>query len=83
MQWAENFAYRHADRLISMLPNAEPHMREHGLEAKRFLYVPNGIDVENWIEAPEQVDTPHRKIIEEAKSRRRFLVAYTGSAWGR
>ena len=79
MQWAENFAYRHADRLISMLPNAEPHMREHGLEAKRFLYVPNGIDVENWIEAPEQVDTPHRKIIEEAKSRRRFLVAYTGA----
>jgi glycosyltransferase involved in cell wall biosynthesis len=79
MQWAENFAYCHADRLISMLPNAESHMRAHGLGAGRFWYVPNGIDVGNWIESPEQVDTPHRKIVERAKSCGRFLVAYTGA----
>lgn len=43
MQLAENFAYKHVDKVISILPCAEPHMRSHGLATGKFVHVPNGI----------------------------------------
>lgn len=50
MQAAENFAYKHVDKVISILPCAEEHMKEHGLADGKFYHVPNGIylpEVEN------------------------------------
>lgn len=43
MQMAENFAYKHVDKVISILPCAEEHMKEHGLADGKFVHVPNGI----------------------------------------
>lgn len=43
MQWAENFAYKHVDKVISIPPCAEEHMRQHGLADGKFFHVPNGI----------------------------------------
>ena len=43
MQKAENDCYRYVDTVVSMLPKAEEHMREHGLGKGKFHYVPNGI----------------------------------------
>ena len=50
MQNAENFAYKHVDKGVSILPCAEEHMKEHGLADGKFYHVPNGIylpEVEN------------------------------------
>ncbi len=50
MQNAENFAYKHVDKVVSILPCAEGHMKEHGLADGKFYHVPNGIylpEVEN------------------------------------
>ena len=50
MQHAENFAYKHVDKVVSILPCAEEHMKEHGLADGKFYHVPNGIylpEVEN------------------------------------
>jgi glycosyltransferase involved in cell wall biosynthesis len=44
LQWIENFAYRKADQVISVLPNALQHMQAHGLDPEKFCYIPNGID---------------------------------------
>lgn len=44
MQLAENYAYRHADKVISLLPGTEPHMIKHGLPAGKFVHIPNGFD---------------------------------------
>jgi glycosyltransferase involved in cell wall biosynthesis len=79
MQWAENFAYRHADRLVSMLSNAEPHMRAHGLTDGKFVYVPNGIDLASWREGSATLGAEHRAVLEEARNQRQFTVGYAGS----
>lgn len=44
MQCAENYAYAHADKAVSLLPGTEAHMRAHGLQGNKFIYIPNGID---------------------------------------
>lgn len=37
MQKAENDCYRYVDTVVSMLPKAEEHMREHGLGKVNFI----------------------------------------------
>jgi glycosyltransferase involved in cell wall biosynthesis len=79
LQWAENFAYRRADRVVSMLPNAEPHMRAHGLAQGKFIYIPNGIDAESWSTTPQELGGSHGAVLEKAKRNGRFLVGYAGA----
>lgn len=43
MQVAENFAYKHVNKVVSILPCAEEHMKEHGLKSGKFYHVPNGV----------------------------------------
>ncbi len=77
MQHAENFAYKHADIVISMLPNTREHMQKHGLDLDKWHYVPNGICTEEWnnpVKMPEELAMK----INTLKQEKRFIVAYTG-----
>jgi len=47
MQWLEDYGYRVADTVISVLPAAEGHMVSRGMERRKFRYLPNGIDLTN------------------------------------
>jgi glycosyltransferase involved in cell wall biosynthesis len=78
MQWAENYAYTHADRVISMLPNAWPHMESHGMAPEKYAVVPNGIDPDEWDDG-EALPQVHSEAIECARERARFLVGYAGA----
>lgn len=75
MQWAEDYACRHADAVVSILPGTEPHLRERGLPAGKFTYVPNGYD-------PGAPATPVpealRQEIEAFRSRHDALCIYAG-----
>jgi glycosyltransferase involved in cell wall biosynthesis len=44
MQFVENLAYKRSDYVVSVLPNAQGHMAAHGMDIKKFRYIPNGID---------------------------------------
>ncbi len=79
MQWAENFACRNADRVVSLLPKAEDHLRAHGMRNGNFSYVPNGIDVEEWRSYRDPVPGSHQGILDSLKSQGRFLIGYTGA----
>lgn len=79
MQWAENYAYKHCDKVISMLPLSEPHMLEHGLAPGKFHYVPNGIDTSEWNENRQSIPAEHSKIIKTLHDNGRFLVCYAGA----
>lgn len=77
MQRAEDFAYRHCDGVVCMLPKAAEHCIEHGLPAEKFHYVPNGIVLEDW-EQPEPLPAEHRQLIGRLKAEGRFLIGYAG-----
>ncbi|WP_242335593.1 glycosyltransferase family 4 protein [Anaeromyxobacter sp. SG66] len=79
MQLAENFAYKRADKVVSMLPNAEQHMREHGLAPGKFVYVPNGVDVSEWEAGPQPLPAAADEAISRARERFPFLLAYAGA----
>jgi len=79
MQWAENFAYRTADKVVSMLPKTMEHMLQHGMKAEKFVYIPNGVSVDEWQNAPDSMPDEHRHAISILKKKEHFLVGYAGA----
>ncbi|MEH7437945.1 glycosyltransferase family 4 protein [Neobacillus drentensis] len=79
MQKGENDAYRYADMVVSLLPKADRHMFEHGLEPSKFRYLPNGIDVEQWESSTEKIPVEHEEIIQQLKKDGKFLIGYAGT----
>lgn len=78
MQMAENYAYRNADAVVSLLPKAKEHMVEHGLNPDKFHYIPNGIYLEDWEEQQPLSDEILTKIL-SLKKEGQFLLGYAGS----
>jgi glycosyltransferase involved in cell wall biosynthesis len=79
MQIAEDFAYKKADKVISILPKTLDYMVSRGLDAKKFVHIPNGIDIEEWLSLNDQLPDEHRAIIERLKKEGKFLLGYAGS----
>src|SRR5438309_1545410 len=79
MQWAENFAYRKADRVVSLLPKAEAHMQSHGMDPRKFAYVPNGVEVSDWQSSVTPVPQAQSEILGSLRREGRFIVGYAGA----
>lgn len=79
MGWAERLAYRSADRVVSMLPLAAPHMEAHGMRPDKFRYVPNGIVVEEWDGDHGPLPGPHAEALDRPRDQGKFLVVYAGA----
>lgn len=77
MQWSEDYAYRHAEKVVSVLVAARDYMAEHGMEPSKFLFVPNGIDLDEKTVA-EPLPAEHLKILEGARAQGRFIIGYAG-----
>jgi len=76
LQLAENFAYKHSNAVISMLPNAKPYMVKHGLK-EHFYHIPNGYFEKEWVDI---VDLPieHINLLTKLKQENKFIVMYAG-----
>jgi glycosyltransferase involved in cell wall biosynthesis len=79
MRSAEGFAYRAADRVVSILPDAKPYMQQRGMTPSKFVHIPNGIDPAEWGDAPLGLPEEHRSVIGQLKGQKRFLVGYAGA----
>ena len=79
MQIAEDFAYKKADRVISILPKAIDYMVSRGLVPEKFLHIPNGIDIDEWESFNALLPPQHQDTIERLKQERKFLICYAGS----
>jgi len=78
MQAGEDYAYKYCDKVISMLPHTQEHMKEHGLALTKWFYVPNGICLNEWDNSkaiPEAIDSE----IKALKNQGKRFIAYAGT----
>jgi len=78
LQHAEDWAYRHADTVVSILPDAKDYMVAHGLAPAKFVHVPNGIPTFRGLPDHEELPAEIQSQIENERSRDRFLVGFAG-----
>lgn len=78
MQWAENFACKKADKVISLLWNSEEHYKECGLKPGNFACVPNGFAADEWDPAASVQPLPeeHEKVFDALKDK--VVVGFAG-----
>lgn len=74
MQYAEDFALRRADRVISILPQTLPYMQARGLSPERWSHVPNGVDPE-ILQEDSEVSGEYLNLVTSGQ----FIVAYAGA----
>jgi glycosyltransferase involved in cell wall biosynthesis len=79
LQYTEDWAYRNADLVVSILPNAREYMVARGLDPRKFVHVPNGTSVAAAMRTHDD-DLPSavKARIEGERDRGRFLIGYAG-----
>jgi glycosyltransferase involved in cell wall biosynthesis len=79
--WQERYAYRVADRVVSLLAGAQPHMKSRGLPAGRFVWVGNGVSDAEIRSASEPSKMAHPLVerIISLKTQGRKVVLYAGA----
>ena len=78
MQRAEDFGYRRADKVVSLLPKAAEYMHEHGMDYSKFIYIPNGVVVDDWVNSQEVISKTISAKFDELKAGRKFIIGYAG-----
>jgi glycosyltransferase involved in cell wall biosynthesis len=79
--WQERYAYRVADRVVSLLAGAEAHMNSRGLPAGRFVWIPNGVSDGEIRSASEPLKITHPLVerVSSLKARGKRVVLYAGA----
>ena len=68
-KFMSQYLYRHADRVVTLLPGSESVIASYGVAASRIMVIPNGVDL-------QRTETASRRIPGTENS---FLVVYAGS----
>lgn len=79
LQAAENYACRHADAVISILPNVREHLEAHGMAPHKLHLIPNGTDPAEWLNDPAPLPTSVANTLTELRQRDHFIVGFAGS----
>lgn len=77
MQYAEDFAYRHAHKVVSVLLMAKDYMINRGMKPEKFIYIPNGTDLSE-LEKIQPLPTEHIQVLENLKIGGKFIIGYAG-----
>jgi glycosyltransferase involved in cell wall biosynthesis len=79
MQRAEDSAYRHSDRVVCLLPKAEEHAIEHGMNPGKFNWIPNGVALDEWEENDDVLPDLYRVALDRADREQTFKIGYAGA----
>ncbi len=79
VQAAENYAYRQADIVISMLPKVREYMESHGMAANKLHIVPNGIDPDEWSAEGQSLPMGMVETLAKLRAEGFAIVGYAGT----
>ena len=79
LQAAENYAYRHADIVVSMLPKVREHVEAHGMAPGKLHVVPNGINPSEWTGASAELPVALDDLLTTLRSQGRRVIGYAGT----
>jgi glycosyltransferase involved in cell wall biosynthesis len=77
LQLAEKYAYKVADKVVSVLPHAADYMIRKGMDRNKFLFIPNGLEV-TANALGRTLPEGHRLALTKLKDSGKFLVGYAG-----
>lgn len=76
MQIAEKAAYKHSDKIISILPHVEPYIKGLGFDTE-VVHIPNGLPAE-YFEKLYPADSRVQNAIDDLKQKHSHVIAYAG-----
>lgn len=79
LQAAENFACRHADAIVSILPKVRDHLEEHGMAPHKLHIVPNGADPSEWLADSAALPGMAGARLDTLRQQGKFIVGYAGT----
>lgn len=79
LQAAENYACRHADAIVSMLPNVRGHLENHGMAPHKLHIVPNGTDAAEWLQTSIPLPPDMASAFSQLRQGGGFVVGFAGS----
>jgi len=79
VQQAEDYAYRHADRVVSMLPKVREYMMSRGLAPEKLHFVPNGIDPGEWLADSPELPDEVGQLLGRLRAQGNAILGYAGT----
>jgi glycosyltransferase involved in cell wall biosynthesis len=79
LQAAENYACRHADAVVSILPKVGAHLEAHGMAPHKLHIVPNGADPEEWTGAAPALAPALARTLAALRAKGRQIIGYAGT----
>ena len=79
VQAAENYAYRNADLIISMLPKVREYMELHGMASQKLQIVPNGIDPAEWQTNGPPLQGAEAELLSQFRAKGMSIIGYAGT----
>jgi glycosyltransferase involved in cell wall biosynthesis len=79
LQAAEDYAYRHADAVVSMLPKVREYVESRGMAPNKLHVVPNGIDPSEWFAGSPDLPAGARNVLATLHDRGHSVIGYAGT----
>jgi glycosyltransferase involved in cell wall biosynthesis len=79
VQAAEDYAYRHSDVVVSMLPKVREYMESRGMAPHKLHIVPNGIDPAEWLADSPALQSTIKDLLSDLKAQGLSIVGYAGT----
>jgi glycosyltransferase involved in cell wall biosynthesis len=79
LQAAENYACRHADAIVSILPKVRTHLEAHGMAPHKLHIVPNGADPAEWLRTEGALPGQAENVLAAARAGADCVVGYAGT----
>lgn len=79
LQAAENYACRHADAIVSILPKVREHLEAHGMAPHKLHIVPNGADPAEWLGVGGALPGLAGARLAALRRQGKFIVGYAGT----